>query len=149
MIARLLFAFAVAVVVTEVLAAAASTQFVLARLVELDVRVPFDVRLATTARDVVGMAGTYLPIIAIGQAIAFVVCAAVVRRLSPLWARIGYPLAGFCAVTVALALMIQLLEITPVAGARSALGFLVQGLAGAVGGWLFARLRPGALPAGG
>ncbi|MEE4360795.1 MAG: hypothetical protein V2I63_04650 [Pseudomonadales bacterium] len=144
MIGRVLLAFVLAVLVTEVLAALASTQFVLAALGELGVRISWSDRLATSLHDIVGMTGIYLPVIAAALLIGFSVCALVVRRLGADWARIGYPLAGFVGVLTAIELMIAIFDIVPIAGARTLAGLLCQGLAGAVGGWLFAMLRPGA-----
>lgn len=140
MILRLILAFLAAVVVTEVAAAAASTQFVLGELGALGIDVPLGERLVTTGRDIVGMAPAYLPIIALSLVIAFPVAAAVVRWLLPGRERIGYPLAGFVAMLTALAVMIQLMDIVPIAGARSIAGMFFQGLAGALGGWVFLRI---------
>jgi hypothetical protein len=116
------------------------------RLARLGVEVPLADRLATTAHDIVGMAPAYAPIIGVGFAIAFPIAALVIRRVLPGWRAVGYPLAGFVAVAAALATMIALFEITPIAGARSAAGFVCQALAGAVGGHVFARLLPTPAP---
>jgi len=140
MILRLILAFIAAVVVTEVAAAAASTQFVLGELGALGIDVSIGDRLITTGRDIVGMAPAYLPIIALGLVIAFPVAAAVVHWLLHGWARIGYPLAGFVAMITALLVMIQLMNIVPIAGARSIAGMFFQGLAGGLGGWVFVRI---------
>jgi hypothetical protein len=63
-----------------------------------------------------------------------------VHWLLPGWARIGYPLAGFVAMITALLVMIQLMNIVPIAGARSIAGMFFQGLAGGLGGWVFVRI---------
>jgi hypothetical protein len=128
------------VVVTEVAAAAASTQFVLGELGALGIDVSPGERLVTTGQDIIGMAPAYLPIIALGLGIAFPVAAAVVRWLLPGWDRIGYPLAGFVAMLTALLVMIEMMDIVPIAGARSIAGMAFQGLAGALGGWVFIRI---------
>jgi len=137
---RILVAFVAAVAITEARAAGASTPCVLAELGELGVSIPLSDRLATTAHDIVGMAAIYTPIIAIGFVIAFAIAALVVRLALPGWQGIGYSLAGFVAMITALATMIALFDITPIAGARSTAGFLSQGLAGAAGGYVFAAL---------
>lgn len=139
---RVILAFLAAVVVTEVVAAAAATQFVIHEIVSLGYEVGLGDRLATTFHDILGMASIYLPIIAVGELIAFGVAALVVRYLLPGWQRVGYPLAGFAALVAAIALMISLFDITPIAAARSNLGILVQGLAGALGGLVFVLLLP-------
>lgn len=140
MVLRILVAFVAAVAITEVVAASASTQFVLAALADLGVSIPLSDRIATTAHDIVGMASIYAPIIAVGFLIAFPVAALVIHYALPLWHRLGYALAGFVAMITALAIMIALFDVTPIAGARSAAGFICQGLAGAAGGYVFASL---------
>ena len=59
-------------------------------------------------------------------------------RLAPL----AWPLAGFAAVATTLALMQASMQITPLAGARGMDGFLLFCAAGALGGMVFAWLRP-------
>lgn len=137
---RVVLAWLAALVVTYALAAALSTQFVLARLADLDVDLSLTTRLLTTLQDIAGMAGMYLPLIAVALLVGFIVAALVVRWLLPGWQRLGYPLAGACAMVVLLATMEQVFAIAPVAGARSLFGLLMQGFAGAVGGLIFQRL---------
>jgi len=135
-------AFVVAVVVTAVLGAAAHTQFIVASLADLGHPVSFADRLTWTAHDIAGMFPTFAPIIAFAFVLAFPVSALVCRRLTHL-RTFGYVLAGGLAMICALLVMKQLLDISGVAGARTLPGVLVQGVAGAAGGWVFARLsRP-------
>jgi len=141
-LARRLMLFVLAVLATEILAALASTQFVLAGLTDLGVTVTFAQRLTMTLQDIVGMMGIYLPVLAFALALGFGFTAIVLRRLDiswGTWAAWGYPCAGFVAVLTALFAVFSLFDITPIAGARSTAGLFAQGLAGALGGALFYR----------
>ena len=136
---RLLGAFVAAVLATTLVAVVAQTQFVLAALAEVGAVLPVDVWLAATAQDILGLGPTYGAVIALAFLLALPV-GAVLRRLLPPLAPLAYPLAAAAGVAAALVLMSLLLGIMPIGGARSALGFALQCVAGAVGGLLFARL---------
>jgi hypothetical protein len=129
-------AFLTAALTTYFLAAVAATQSVMNRLADMGVEVPFNDRMATTFADLAGMFGTFMPLLLIALALGFVI-AALISRFRPGWKSFGYPLAGFAAVITMHLLMHAVLEITPVAATRSVAGLLVQGLAGAAGGWVF------------
>ncbi|TVS17617.1 MAG: hypothetical protein EA417_05755 [Gammaproteobacteria bacterium] len=146
MILRVILAFLAAVVLSAALAAAASTQFVLAELARLDVAFTLGDRVAMTMHDIVGMASLYLPIFGLGLLIAFSVAALVIRFLLPGWSVLGFTLAGFTAVVAIMGVAMLMFGLMPVAGARSLGGMMTQGMAGAAGGYLFARLvaRPAA-----
>lgn len=132
-------AFIVAVAVTAAVGAAMHAQFVIANLAELGHAISLGQRLSWTGHDVVGMFATYAPIIAISLLIAFPIASLVTRKRAHL-RTVGYTLAGAVAVVCALLLMKQLLELSGIAGARTAFGILCQAVAGAIGGWTFARI---------
>jgi hypothetical protein len=139
---RALAAFVAAVLIGYGFAAVAHTQHVMSRLNDMGMTVTVQNRLAATLHDLAGMAPTYLPMIAIGFAIAFSVAAGVLR-LAPRWRSVGYPLAGGVAVLAIHIILNQLFNITPLAAARTTLGLTAQALAGALGGWVFGLLlRP-------
>jgi len=138
---RVMGAFLLAVIVGYVAAAAATTQSVMARLADMGVEVPLGDRLLTTGQDVVGMASSYLPIIAIAFAIAFPV-AALILRWRPQWRWFGYPLAGAVAILVVHLALEATFGFTPVAAVRTTLGLVIQVICGAVGGWVFLRALP-------
>jgi hypothetical protein len=144
--ARIIIAFAVAVIVTTILGTFASTQFVLARLVALGVDVPVDVRIATTLQDIAGMGPLYGVLIAVAFAIAMTVAAAVVRLLVPEWRTIASPVAGAAAVLTLLLSLEAVLGMMPIAGARTIGGMAVQVAAGAIGGWALLLALPGPAP---
>lgn len=138
---RVISAYLLAVMVGYVAAAAATTQSVLARLVELGVTVPLVDRLVTTGQDVLGMATSYLPIIAIAFAIAFPV-AALILRWQPRWRWFGYPLAGGVAILVVHLALELTFGFTPVAAVRTLPGLVAQVGCGFLGGWVFLRACP-------
>ncbi|MDX1569193.1 MAG: hypothetical protein R3200_01820 [Xanthomonadales bacterium] len=142
---RRLWPYLLSVLATSALAAGASTQFVLAELGALGVDVPLVDRVAATVHDMIGMFPTYAPIIAVGFLIALWVAALLGRRWPGVRGAL-FTLAGASAVLAALGAMEWSFGIMPVAGARTAGGLLAQALAGAVGGWLYARLSPSGRP---
>lgn len=113
-----------------------STQFVLAGL---GGGVGIADRLSMTMFDLANMFA-YLVIILIGFAIAFPIATFLKPRL-PRLAPYAYPLAGAAAVLMALGLMYRVYETIPISGARGVLGLAAQGLAGAIGGWAYAKIR--------
>ena len=135
-------AYGVAVLATEALAAMASTQFVLAGLTSLGVIITLGDRLAMTGQDILGMMEVYLPVLALALALGFLVAGLIIRKLGAAWSLLGYSSAGFVAVLAAVLTVLSLFDITPIAGARSPAGLFCQGLAGAVGGLIFHRLKP-------
>ncbi len=139
---RQLLAFALAVAATALLGTLASTHFVLAGLVDLNVELPLSARLFSHGHDIVGMGPVLALVAAAGFVIAFPV-AALARRFLPRWRAVGYPLAGAAAMLAALLLMESVLGLMPVAGARGAAGLVMQGVAGAVGGYVFAAVASG------
>ena len=130
-------AFVLAAVLTHVVASALVTQHTLARVVEMGLDVPLEVRLSSTVHDILGMSSSYLPLIAIGLAVAFGITA-LITRVAPGMRTVLFTLAGAVAlITVNVALEMAF-QIVPVAAARTAGGLLAQGGAGALGGFLFA-----------
>ena len=139
-VVRIIAGYAAAVAVTLVLASAFHTHMVISALDAAGAAVPMDKRMAMTANDLTGLAPQLGIVIAIGLAIAFPVAAGLKRLLKPL-APIAYPLAGAAAIAAALtAMSIAYDGITPIAGARTALGFGLQCLAGAIGGVVFSAI---------
>ena len=133
---RVLGAYLAAVLVTHAGAVIAHTQSVMASLADMGVDVSLEERLGATFHDLLGMAPLFLPILAVALGVAFAVAGAIIRRV-PHWRPLGYSLAGGLAVLAVHVVLYQTFSITPIAGARSALGLTAQALAGAFGGWVF------------
>jgi hypothetical protein len=137
-----LLAWLAAVATAYLLASISSTQSVVASLQGMGVPIPLGIRLSMTSKDILGMAGMLLPLVAFALLIAFLVTA-LLRRWIRRGAGLLYFLAGAAAlVTLHLALHAAL-GVTPVAIARSPGGLAVQALAGGLGGlsYLFMVLR--------
>ena len=122
------------------------SQQVQAKLINLGTNIDLTTRFAAMADDLMGLSATYLPIIAIGFAIAFSV-ATFIQRKTALAPSLLYSLAGAVALGSILGLMQPIMEITLIAGARHWVGFSLQIIAGALGGFTYALLaqpRPSA-----
>lgn len=137
---RRLAALLLSAVVGSALAIIVQTQFVLAGLADVGVPTSLGPRLAMTGQDIVGMGPLYGPLVLASLLVACAVAGLLSRRFGDLrpWV---YLVAGFCALVV-LHLVMQAAfgGIVAVAGARTLAGLLGQGIAGALAGWLFARL---------
>lgn len=140
-IVRLAVVFIVAAFVGTILACVAHTQFVLYELGRLGVDVPIGDRVYATLHDIGGMGPTYGAILGIGFLVAFLV-AGLIARFVPGLRVLIYVVAGGTAVAVALIIMNAQFEITPIAGARTMLGFAAQVGAGGVAGLVFSAMTP-------
>lgn len=133
-------AFLAALVTAAVIASVFSTQFVLAALRDIDVAVPLADNFSMVFADL-GVLKTLLPLAGVALLVAFLVAG--------LCARLGgsrvawFAVAGFSAMIALLLIIEAVLQVMPLSGARSPAGLLFQGIAGAIGGILFANLtRP-------
>lgn len=128
-----------AVAVAYVLASIAATQSVISSLSSMGVDIRFAERADMTLSDLGGMAGLFLPMVAFGLLIAFMITALICRY----WNRtrtLLYILAGAAAlVCIHLGLNLAF-GITPIAVARTTGGLLTQALAGGIGGLVYVLL---------
>lgn len=132
---RSIGALIVSAIGTYVIAVILNSQFVIAGH---SVPVSLGDRLNMTAFDVSNM-GLYFVIILVALLIGFLI-AAVLKRVLPRLAALAYPIAGAAAIGATLGLMYLQFQTVPISGARSALGFASQVLAGGIGGWIFAKV---------
>lgn len=136
---KITLAFLIAVLITFILASVFHSQFVLNELTAINIVIPTTTRISTTFSDLVGLAPGYAPIILVGMLIGFVIVG-----LSRKWinwsVRVAYPVAGVLSIYAIHLLMYPIFHITLIAGARSTLGLVFQCVAGALGGWLFAKM---------
>lgn len=135
---RLIFAFFSGVVATALLCSVLSTQFVIAALQDIEVMIPMAVRLQMTVKDL-AILQALVPAISACFLVGFIVAALCVRWIGghrTLW----YVLAGISALLSFYMLLNLILELMPIAGARTTAGMVAQGLAGGVGGWIFASI---------
>lgn len=137
---RIIIAYALSVAAATFLASLFHTQMVICGLTNAGAEIAGSTRLDMTVDDFFGLAPQLGAVIAIGFAIAFVI-AALLRRAAPPLAGVAFPIAGAIAVGVALLAMSLAFDgITPIAGARTPLGFALECLAGAVGGMVFGAI---------
>lgn len=134
-----LAAFLAAVSIAYLLASITATQSVVASLSGMGIDVGLATRLSMTLKDIKGMAPMLLPLIAFALLFAFM-CAALLSRWVRRWRLPLYLLAGATGlVCIHLGLHLAF-GITPVAVARTGGGLLLQGIAGAAGGYGYLAL---------
>ena len=135
-----LLAWLAAAAVGYVFASAFSTNVVLSDLAALGAPVTLADRAEATLQDILGTY-QYFAVFLVAYLIAFYI-ASLVKSWLPLLARVAYPVAGAAAIALALTLMELNYDVIPIGGGRSSFGFLLQALAGAIGGIAFELLRP-------
>ena len=132
-----------AVLASYLLASVVATQHVANALVSMGIGLGARDRLSMVFSDLLGMSLSLLPMIAFGLLFAFLAAALLLRLLpgSRPWRRpFLYVLAGFTALVTIHVAMNLAFGLTPIAVARTNTGLLMQGMAGAVGGYLYLRL---------
>ncbi len=126
---------------TTLLASIISSQRVANALGSIGAKTSFSDRLSMTIYDAQHFGSIYGIFIFIALLIALTTALLIGRKKTSL----QLPLfmgAGFTAMLVMLLIMKQVFFGVPiVGGARDLLGFLLQGLTGALGGWVFYKLR--------
>lgn len=135
---RYLTGFVAAVVTTGVLGSIASTQFVIAALADINVDVPFLTRLSMTLNDM-GILAFFLPAVGACFFVGFLVaglCSWKIGGSRTAW----FVVAGASALLTELFIIENALGLMPISGARTMAGMMSQGVAAAVGGWVFAAV---------
>ena len=133
---RVFAGYLAAVLATYVLGAIFVSQGNLACLIDLGMQVEWSHRFDAMFHDVTSMPGIYLPLIAIALLIAFPVAASVIHFL-PNLRLVGYLSAGFVALIAMHIILKATLGLSGIAATRTTVGLLAQGVAGALGGYLF------------
>lgn len=138
---KLTAAFFAAVLTTSILASVFSSQFVIAALQEVNAVIPLSTRLSMTLQDL-AIIQTLGLVTTACFLVGFIVAALCIKCIGG--SRVAwFTLAGASALTCTLLLMSWQLQLTPIAGARTFPGLAFQTLAGALGGFVFAKLsRP-------
>jgi hypothetical protein len=134
-------AWSAAVLATTAIASMIQSWQVQSGLIDLGVEIPAGLALETALRDFTGLLAPLLLVFGIGLLLAFAL-AGLLRPRVPLLAPIAWPLAGASAIAAVLVLMHAQFQMTPLAGARGADGFVLFCLAGAIGGFVFGWLKP-------
>lgn len=138
---RIIAAYVAAAIVTYTAASLFYTQQILAKQAAIGAVYTPAQQAATYLANILGL-GVYGAVLAVALLIGLIAAAILKRVLKPR-AAIAYPLAGAAAVVAA----IYFIETAAAAGgagaiggARGALGLALQGLAGAIGGLVFALI---------
>lgn len=124
-------------VATYCLASILHSQMVLAKLVQINVAIPISDWLRMTAYDLWGLLPAYGSAIAVAMLIAMLVASWLAQHQSRAFSATLFMMAGALAMLVMLLAMQPIMQITLIAGARSASGLALQCLAGLVGGLVF------------
>lgn len=133
---RIIGGYAVAVLVTYVFGAIFISQGNIASVINMGFDVTIGQRLEAMLHDVSNMTDIYLPVVAVSFVLALSV-AAIIIHFVPDLRLIGYTLAGFAALIAVHVLVKTVFGISGIAPTRTMVGLLAQGLAGALGGYMF------------
>ena len=136
---RVLKAWFPAVVLTYVVASVLTTVSVLGHLNTMGAPVSATHYFSVSWHDLLGLSSSYLPLIIIAFVLALPVAAGL-TRLWPAQRLLLFTLAGFVAIVALHMTMKAVLGVTGIAAARTMGGLMLQGLAGAAGGYLYGRL---------
>ena len=131
--------FIVAVLAAEVLGAIFQVQGTIwQQFSPQGIEIPMDTQLSWTRHDIVGLLPSYGLILAAGFLIAFLV-GSLISMLMPGLRNVIFLLAGAAAVlTIFLLAKPVIWNVTPIYGARDTIPLILQCIAGAFGGFLFA-----------
>ncbi len=125
-----------AALATYVTGSVMMTQVVLASVGSFGVVVDLPARASMTLADIGGLAGSYLPLIAIAMAVAMLI-ASLLGRLIPTRRSALILAAGLTAPPALIAIMTLTFGMNPLAGAAGVAGLSLQALAGCAGGLVF------------
>jgi hypothetical protein len=140
---RAIIAYAAAVVATYLLGSTVSTVSIMTSIGGMGVNVQVTDVLVAVGTDWAGLAGSYLPLIALAMVVALPVAGQLHSRMGAP-RRTVYLLAGLVAMLALHLIMEATLGLVGFAAARSIPGLVAQGLSGALGAWVFTRVYPAA-----
>ena len=140
---RWLLAFIAALLVGTLLGSLVQTQFNLLAIQSMGFPVPLDVRLVTSAQDLLFFGPVFAALFGGSFLVSQPLALLINRWLSPLW----HPLLCALGAALGLAVTLKLVDAlapmpTLIAATRSASGTLALLACAALAGWLFARWRP-------
>ena len=137
-------AWLAAVLVAAALGSIIQTQYNMAAIRALDAPVPAGTWVMVTLKDLLGFGGFYGAAVAVSFVVGLGV-AALVARVLPSWRTLVFTLAGGVAIFGFLQILPVFLpaaDLKIIAATRYASAVALMVMAGAVGGWVYARLRP-------
>ena len=133
---RIISSYLLAVLVTYVLGAAFVSQGNIAAVTSMGFEISMAQRFEAMMHDVTSMYDIYLILIAIALLIALPVAEFIIRRFPEL-RMVGYLSAGFVAMVAIHVILKAVLGLSGIAPTRELAGLLAQGIAGALGGFVF------------
>ena len=137
---KIVVAFIAAVLVGHVVGAGFFTQFNLGALIELGAPIDFAIRARTTVQDILGMFPIYTIAVSISLLVAFSIAALIVKRL-PQLRYLGFISAGFAGFYAMHGLIEAAAGVNLYWIAKTSMGILFQAVAGAIAGYVFAKIR--------
>lgn len=132
-------AYLVAVFMTYILSVVIVSQFNIASIAALGYPATMADRITTSWQDLLGMAASYLPLIAIALFIAWLFTGLLLTRFINR-SLFLYALAGMTGVMAIHVILNIVFGIHPIAPTRSLAGLISQGMVGAIGGVCFYKL---------
>ncbi|MBO6565269.1 MAG: hypothetical protein JJ921_15650 [Pseudomonadales bacterium] len=133
---KVVFGYFLAVLATYSLGALFVSQGNIAEVVGMGFEITMSHRIDAVIHDLTHMYDLYLPIVAVGMLIGLSVAALIINYVIDL-RLIGYVSAGFVALVAIHVLIKATLGLSGIAPTREIVGLLMQGLAGAAGGYVF------------
>jgi len=133
---RKLIALLSATIATYIVAVILVSQLNIAQVVDLGYPVLLSQRFAAVSRDLGGMLSVYLPVIMVALLIAFLFTSLLLLRFinQP---NMLFPLAGFVGLITVHVVLGAVFGVVGIAPTRTTVGLLSQGLAGALGGYVY------------
>lgn len=135
---HLISSFVISALAATVIASMFSTQFVVFGLRDLGIEIPLLQRISMTFGDLAII--KTLGLVVMACFLAGFIVAAIARHFIRGSRYSWYSVAGALSIVTGLLLISQVLQLMPIAGARTTFGMFTQGLAGAIGGFIFAQL---------
>ena len=133
---RIISSYLLAVLVTYILGAAFVSQGNIAAVTSMGFEISMAKRFEAMMHDITSMYDIYLILIAIALLIALPVAEFIIRRFPEL-RMVGYLSAGFVAMVAIHVILKAVLGLSGIAPTRELAGLLAQGIAGALGGFVF------------
>ena len=133
---KVVLGYFLAVFAAYILGAVFISQGNIAQVVELGFEITMGHRIDAMIHDVTHMYDLYLPLVAIGLIIALVVAALIIRFV-PNLRLVGYVSAGFVSMIALHVIAKMVLGVSGIAPTREVMGLVLQGVAGAAGGYCF------------
>ena len=138
---RLISAYVIGVIVSFVLGSVIGTQMVLHSVQSMGLAVSWSSRLATTGSDIAGLSASLMPLMALILTIGWAVTDWVSVRVSRYRHTAAFALMGAGCILILHPLLNMVFGVDAFAPARTPVGLIAQGIAGAVGGLCFAKIR--------